>query len=118
MLRALVVLVAVEVLLLLAGAAYLVRGLVTADATEAGAAVVLVLLALGLGAGLAACARALWHRRRASRAPLLVWQVLQLAVGVPQFGGGAVWAGLLLSVPAVLVLAGLFHRQVLAAVDG
>ena len=106
-----------EALLLVAGAIYLVWRLLTSTATEAPAAVAEVLLALGLAAGLLACARALARRRRAVRAPLVVWQVLQLSVGLPQFSGGTTWAGVVLAVPAVLVLAGLFTREAVAALD-
>ena len=115
-LRAVVAGVGLEVVLLLAGTAYLRAGLVTSEATEEPAAVGLVLFALAFAAGLAVCARALWQRRRWARSPVLVWQVLQLSVGVPQFGD-ATWAGLLLCLPAAAVLAGLFSRDVTSAVD-
>ncbi|GAB7193273.1 hypothetical protein NUM3379_39820 [Kineococcus sp. NUM-3379] len=110
-------LVVAEVVLLLAGAGYLVWGLLTRDATEVGAAVALVVLTLALAAGLSACARGLWRRRRWSRTPVLVWQVLQLSVGLPQFSGGALWAALLLTLPAAAVIAAVFRRDVVAAVD-
>ncbi|GAA4966163.1 hypothetical protein GCM10023225_06480 [Kineococcus glutinatus] len=108
-----VALVGFEALLALAGAAYEVRGLLVSRATEPGAAVALAASALLLAVALVLGARGLLAGRRGVRAPLLVWQVLQLAVGLPQFGGGTTWAGLLLSVPAALVLAGLFSRDVL-----
>ena len=109
--------VAGEALLLLAGAAYLVWGLFTQTATEAGAAVVLVLLAAGLAAGLLACARGLFHGRRAARSPVLVWQVLQLPAGLAQFSGGTLWAALVLTVPAVVAIAATFHRDVVGSLE-
>ncbi|PPK92028.1 hypothetical protein CLV92_11872 [Kineococcus xinjiangensis] len=116
LLRVLVGLVLLEALLLVGWAAYLVWGLATAEATETAGAVGLVVIALGFAAGLGLGARALWHRRRAARAPLLVWQILQLAVGLPQIPSGTTWAGILLAVPAVVAVALLFHRDVVDAV--
>lgn len=116
LLTAIAVLVGVEVLFLLAGGVYLVHGLV-ADGSRAPVAVVsLVLLALLLAAGLAFCGWGLLRRSTWARSPLLVWQLLQVAAGVPAFTGGAPWTGLVLVLPAVVVGVGLFTPRVSAQI--
>ena len=58
----------------------------TQPATERVAAAFLALSAVVLAAGLVVAARAVRARRRAARAPVLVWQLLQLSVAVPALG--------------------------------
>ncbi|GAB3218029.1 hypothetical protein GCM10027586_11030 [Kineococcus gypseus] len=106
--------VALEALLLLAGAAYLVHGLLVEDAATTVGAAVLVVTTLAFAAGVGFCAHGLWRRAAWARSPVLVWQVLQLAAGWPAFSGGQPWVGALLVVPAVLVLVGLFLPPVSA----
>lgn len=109
-------LVGLEVLLLVAGAVYELEGLVVGkEAVDPVGAGALAATALVLAAGLAFCARGLARGAAWSRSPILVWQLLQLAAGLPAFSGGSAWLGVLVGVPPVLVLVGLFLRPVAAA---
>lgn len=110
-------LVAFEGLLLVAAAVYVVHGLVTEPATEPIAAVFLAVMALAFAVALVFCSRALLQRAGWARSPVIVWQVLQLAAGLPAFSGGAGWIGLVLVVPPVVVLVGLFVPSVAAEVS-
>ncbi len=114
LLTAVAALVALEAVLLVGGAAYLVHGLLVEDAAAPVAAVALAATALVFAVAVAFCARGLLQRAGWARSPVLVWQVLQLAAGWPAVTGGSPWLGVLLVVPAVLVLVGLF----LPAVSG
>ena len=58
-----------------------------------GAILIGVLAAMG-GGGLLLCAWGLRHRRRWSRSPALVWQLLMIPVGWYQVQGGLRWLGL------------------------
>lgn len=112
LLTAIAVVVGVEVLLLLAGAVYLVHGLVVEGSRAPLAGLSVVLLAVVFAAGLAFCARGLLQRATWARSPLVVWQVLQVAAGLPAFTGGSPWLGAILVVPAVAVGIGLFLPSV------
>jgi uncharacterized membrane protein len=85
---------------------YLAVETVVAPATERGAAVFLAVTALALAAGLAGLARAVAAGRRRSRAPVLVWQVLQASVGWQVAGAAARkeagWAAWALAVTLLL----------------
>jgi hypothetical protein len=109
-------LVGLEALLLVAAAAYEVEGLVAGEqAVDPVGAGALAATALLLAAALAFCARGLARGAAWSRSPILVWQLLQLAAGLPAFSGGSAWLGILIGLPPVLVLVGLFLRPVAAA---
>ncbi|NYD23548.1 hypothetical protein [Kineococcus aurantiacus] len=116
LLTAIAALVALEVLLLLAGAAYLVHGLVVDGSSAPLAVVSVVVCALLFGAGLGFCAWGLLRRATWARSPLVVWQLLQVAAGLPAFSGGTPWLGVLLVLPAVAVGVGLFTPSVSAQV--
>lgn len=103
--------------MLVAAAGYVVHGLLTETATEPVAAVFLAVMALVFAAALVLCGRALLQRASWARSPVVVWQVLQLAAGLPAFSGGAAWMGVVLVVPPVLVLVGLFLPSVSAEVS-
>ncbi|NAZ82804.1 hypothetical protein GTR02_13350 [Kineococcus sp. R8] len=116
LLVAVAVLVGLEALLLVAAAAYEARGLLTgAQAVDPVAAGVLAAMALLFAAALAFCARGLLQGAAWARSPVLVWQLLQLAAGLPAFSGGSAWLGVVIGLPPVLVLVGLFLRPVAAA---
>ena len=85
---------------------------VRGDRSSAVAAVGLAVLLAGLGVGLAAAGRAVLHRRRWGRAPVIVCQLLGFAVGVPVAQGGALLVGLLLATGAAAGLAAALAPQV------
>jgi hypothetical protein len=72
---------------------------------------------LAYGAGLAVCAHALFRRRSWARAPVLVTQLLQLAVAWSFLGGATTWVSTVLAVLAVVTIAGIFAPSSLAAMD-
>ncbi len=109
-------LVGFEALLLLAGAAYLVHGLVVEGSRAPAAVISVVVLAVGFAAAITFCARGLLALAAWSRSPLVVWQVLQVAAGLPAFNGGSPLLGLVLVLPAVAVGVGLFLPSVSAQV--
>lgn len=85
------------------------------DRSSVGNVVLLIGLVLGWAAALAFAARGLWQRRRWSRAPLVVSQVLLLAVGVPLAQGtGARWVGVALVTVSAVALLALLSRAVTA----
>ena len=61
------------------------------------------------GAGLVVCAWAVNRRRSGARAPIVVAQLIQLAVAWSFTGGSTIPVAIGLAVLAVLVLVGLFH---------
>jgi len=116
LLTAIGVVVLLEALLLVGAAVYLVQGLVAQGSQAPIAVVSLVVLALGFAAGVAFCGRGLLQRAAWARSPVVVWQLLQIAAGLPAFNGGTPWLGVLLVVPAVFVLIGCFLPSVAAQV--
>ena len=89
------------------GFALLVNSVVGNPDSLVGAIFIGVLAAMG-GAGLLLCAWGLRRRRRWSRSPALVWQLLMIPVGWYQVQGGLRWLGLSLvgvsALGAVLLL--------------
>lgn len=75
------------------GFALLVNSVVGNPDNLVGAIFIGVLAAMG-GAGLLLCAWGLRRRRRWSRSPALVWQLLMIPVGWYQVQGGLRWLGL------------------------
>ncbi|WP_432560765.1 hypothetical protein [Kineococcus sp. SYSU DK003] len=110
------VLVLFEAALLVAGAVYLVHGLVVDGSSAPVAVVSLVVTALLLAAGVAFCGHGLLRKAAWARSPVVVWQLLQLAAGLPAFSGGSPWLGLLLVAPALVVGVGLFLPSISAQV--
>jgi hypothetical protein len=83
------------------GFALLVSSVVGSPDSLVGAIFIGVLAVMG-GAGLLLCAWGLRHRRRWSRSPALVWQLLMIPVGWYQVQGGMRWLGVsLVAVSAV-----------------
>ena len=72
-------------------------------ATLLGAALLAVLL-VAWGAGLGLAARGLWDGRRWARSPVVVTELLLLAVGIPLVQGAGRAAGIVLVVVAVVEL--------------
>jgi hypothetical protein len=78
----------------------------------------LVVLLLAWAAALVLCARGLLHRRRWARAPLVLSELLLLAVGIPLVqGDGARWAGVLLVGGAVVGLLSVLSPAVTAELE-
>jgi hypothetical protein len=116
LLTAIAVVVGFEVLLLLAGGGYLVHGLVVEGSRAPLAVVSVVVLAVAFAAGIGFCGWGLLRRATWARSPLVVWQVLQVAAGLPAFSGGSPWLGAVLVVPAVAAGVALFWPSVSAEV--
>lgn len=103
--------------LLVVAAIYLLHGLLVENATEVPAAVALVGMALLFALALAFCGHGILQRASWARSPVVVWQLLELAAGLPAFSGGAAWVGVVVALPAVLVLVGLFLPSVSAEIS-
>jgi hypothetical protein len=69
---------------------------------------IFVLYSALIGSGLAVVTRGVWRRRRWSRAPAVLAQLLTLPVGVSAIGVGAWFVGVPLLVCGALGLVGLF----------
>jgi len=104
--------VALEALLLVGYAVFVVVESLRGEAQDKIGALVLALVALALAAGLAAVAVGVLRGARWARSPALVWQILQAFVAL----SGTVEpraVGLFLVVLAVLVALGLFRDDVI-----
>ncbi len=89
------------------------------DRSSMANALLLAALLLAWAATLALCARGLLRRRRWSRAPLVMSELLLLAVGIPLVqGAGARWAGVLLVVGAVVGLLSVLSPAVTTELEG
>jgi hypothetical protein len=109
--------VLVEALILVGAAVYLLHGLLVEDAAAPIAAIAMVVMALLFAVGVGSCGWGLLQRATWARSPVVVWQLLELAAGIPAFSGGSPWVGVVLVVPAVVVLVGLFVPSVSAQVS-
>ena len=69
-------------------------------------------------AGLALAARGLWRLRSWSRGPVVLAQLIQLGVASSFFGRDTTWLAVLIAVPAVVVLAVVFHPSTTDALYG
>jgi hypothetical protein len=111
------VVVVAEAIVLIGSGSVLAIDILVANPTSRSSAAFLALVVVLLGAGVAAVGVGLWRAQRWSRAPALVWQVLQLAVAVPALGSPRPWIGIPLVVMAAVVVAGVFVPGVIDA-DG
>ena len=107
------VLVAVEALVLVGLAVFLVVETFVATATEPGGAIALAALALILGAGLGACAYGLFRGWGWTRAPVVTWQLLQAGVAMPLSASERWYVGIPLLAVSVLVLGLLLTNRVI-----
>lgn len=69
------------------------------------------------GAGLGVAAWALWHVRRSGRGPVLMAQLVALGLAWNFRAEPTTAVAVVLAVAAVVVLAGLLHRDSMAALD-
>ena len=115
--RAVAVLAAVvllEALALALAGARLLWSLVAEEPLTVGGTVFLLVVALAGALWLHRVARGLWRGYRWPRAAALVVQLFLLVLGVPLLQGGQWAAGLVLALPAAVVLLLLFRPAVLA----
>jgi len=105
-LRFLVGISALETLALVAAAGFLTLGLIGGGADSYASAIFLTLIVIGFAVGLAAVTIGLWRGSTAARSASLVWQVLQMGVGLASDSGafGIPLVALGLAVPAVTVI--------------
>jgi hypothetical protein len=108
----LLITVGVEALLVGGYAVVLAVDAVTQRAAEAGAGAALAVTAAVLCLGLGLVARAVHRARRAARAPIIVWQILQAAVAKEALSAGSLW-GVVLIVLAAVAVVGAFWPGVL-----
>jgi len=101
-----------EALILVAAAVYLLHGLLEEDVAAPIATVAMIAMALLFAVAVAFCGRGLLQCATWARSPVVVWQLLELAAGIPAFDGGSPWVGVVLVLPAVVVLVGLFLPSV------
>jgi len=109
-------LVVLEAMATAAAAVYLLVELALVRPGSVATTVALAVLALLFAAGLLGAATALSQSRAWSRSAILVWQLLQLAVGISALAGsgGQPWIGWPLIGVAVLVVVLLFTPPVIA----
>ena len=93
--------VAVEALVVGGYGVSLIVDSVTQKATEPGAAIALMASAAVICLGLLLAVRATSQARRAARAPIIVWQILQAAVAKEALAAGSLWGILLLVLSTV-----------------
>jgi hypothetical protein len=111
------VLVALETLLIIAGAIALVVDSVIADNGNPAEALSLAVVALIVGAGLGICARAVLQGLRWTRGPVLTWQLLQAGVAMPLSTTRFWWIGVPLLAVAVVVGVLIIGRHVITQTD-
>ena len=85
---------------------------VRGDRTTVLGAVLLAVLLVAWGGCLGLAARGLWDGRRWARSPVVVTELLLLAVGIPLAQGAGRPAGIVLVVVAVVVLAAVLSPPV------
>ena len=111
-------LVAVEGLVLVGLAVFLVVETFVATVTDPGGALALAGLAMAIGVGLGACAYGLFRGMGWSRAPVVTWQVLQAGVAMPMSASERWYFGIPLLAASVLVLGLLLTNRVIAPQAG
>lgn len=105
-LRVLVGISGLETVALAVAAGVLILGLISGGPDSYASAIFLTLIVVGFAVGLAAVTIGLWRGSTAARSASLVWQVLQMGVGLASDSGvfGIPMVALGLAVPAVTVI--------------
>ena len=85
------------------------------EMSKAAMGVTTALFFLLYGAALVVCAWAVWRLHSWGRSPIVVAQLIQLAVAWSFWGGETTWIAVSAGVVALIVLAGIFHPQSLQA---
>ncbi|WP_336712664.1 hypothetical protein [Arthrobacter sp. USHLN218] len=101
-----------EALALLGAAAWFVYGLMTQTPLSMGGAIFQLVLLLLLSGWLLAAGHFFFRGYRWTRAAALVWQLFVIVIAFPTFTSGLVLPGLLLLLPAAVVLLLIFTRPV------
>jgi hypothetical protein len=99
---------------LLAAAGWFALGLLTSTPTSLGGAVFMLVLLLLFAGWLLVVGHFFFRGYRWTRSAALVFQFFAIVVAIPTLTGGVIWVGLLLLVPAVVVVHQLFTRPVVA----
>jgi hypothetical protein len=107
--------VVLEAALLLVVAGVYVARVLSGVSGEPGVAFVTAVLAAVIGGFLVFASRGLWRGRRWARAPIVTWQLLQIAVAAPAVAGPVWWGGAALVVAGVVVLVALLTPAVVKA---
>ncbi|WP_306556917.1 hypothetical protein [Arthrobacter sp. Marseille-P9274] len=101
-----------EALALLGAAAWFVYGLMTQTPLSMGGAIFQLVLLLLLAGWLLAAGHFFFRGYRWTRAAALVWQLFVIVIAFPTFTSGLILPGLLLLLPAAVVLLLIFTRPV------
>lgn len=99
---------------LLAIAGWFALGLLTSTPASLGGAVFMLVLLLLFAVWLLVVGHFFFRGYRWTRSAALVFQFFVIVIAIPTLTSGVVWAGLLLLVPAVVVVHQLFTRPVVA----
>lgn len=108
------IILACEAFALLAFAGWFVFGLLTSTPASLGGAVFMLVLLILFAVWLLVVGHFFYRGYRWTRSAALVFQFFVIVVAIPTLTAGIIWAGLLMLVPAVLVLHQLFTRPVIA----
>lgn len=103
-----------EALALLAAAAWFTNGLITSTPQSFGGALFLLVLLLVFAGWLLTVGHFLYRGYRWTRSAALVFQLFMVILAIPILTAGVIVAGLLMLVPAAVVILQLFSRPVLA----
>ncbi|NJC22923.1 hypothetical protein BJ994_001999 [Arthrobacter pigmenti] len=103
-----------EAVALFAVAGWFVYGLLTSAPASLGGAVFMVVLLILFAVWLLVVGHFFYRGYRWTRSASLVFQFFVMVVAIPTLTAGIIWLGLLLLIPAVLVLHQLFTRDVIA----
>lgn len=103
-----------EAAVLLAVAGWFAFGLMTSTPASLGGALFMLVLLLLFAGWLLVVAHFFFRGYRWTRSAALVFQLFAIVIAVPTLTGGVIWVGLLMLVPAVVVVHQLFTRPVVA----
>lgn len=99
---------------LLAVAGWFLLGLITSTPMSLGGAIFMLVLLVLLAGWLLAVGHFFFRGYRWTRSAALVFQFFVAVIAIPALTAGVIWLGLLLLVPAVIVVHQLFTRPVVA----
>ncbi|WP_323958921.1 hypothetical protein [Arthrobacter sp. JZ12] len=103
-----------EAAALLAVAGWFLLGLITSTPMSLGGAIFMLVLLVLLAGWLLAVGHFFFRGYRWTRSAALVFQFFVAVIAIPALTAGVIWLGLLLLVPAVIMVHQLFTRPVVA----